>query len=199
MRRQGGGHIVNITSIGGKISVPHMLPYSAAKFAAVGFSEGFRRGGCARDQGADGRAGSDAPAPRERRVQRTAPQRVRLVQSGGQFAFHVDVRPDAARQVVDAIVNGESEIILTWQAALAVRVHGLMPGLSGDVLSLVNRLLPCADDSIGGATAHPGSRQPKCGVRFAAHHARQARRGRSQPALSGPRRVKVRIPDVLMA
>ena len=40
MRRQGGGHIVNITSIGGKISVPHMLPYSAAKFAAVGFSEG---------------------------------------------------------------------------------------------------------------------------------------------------------------
>ena len=63
---------------------------------------------------------------------------------------------DAARQVVDAIVNGESEIILTWQAALAVRVHGLMPGLSGDVLSMVNRLLPGAEDSMGGATAHPG-------------------------------------------
>ena len=34
------GRIANITSIGGKISVPHLLPYSCAKFAAVGFSEG---------------------------------------------------------------------------------------------------------------------------------------------------------------
>ncbi len=32
--------IVNIASIGGKIAVPHMLPYSASKFALVGFSEG---------------------------------------------------------------------------------------------------------------------------------------------------------------
>jgi short-subunit dehydrogenase len=39
-RRQGGGRIVNITSIGGKIAVPHLLPYSASKFAAVGLSEG---------------------------------------------------------------------------------------------------------------------------------------------------------------
>ena len=33
-----GGAIVNIASIGGKIAVPHMLPYSASKFALVGFS-----------------------------------------------------------------------------------------------------------------------------------------------------------------
>lgn len=38
--RQGGGHIVNITSVGGRISVPHLLPYSCAKFALVGFSTG---------------------------------------------------------------------------------------------------------------------------------------------------------------
>src|ERR687886_1310629 len=36
MRRQGGGRIVNIASIGGKIAVPHLLPYSASKFALVG-------------------------------------------------------------------------------------------------------------------------------------------------------------------
>src|SRR5205085_6314721 len=40
MKRQRHGRIVNITSIGGKISVPHLVPYSGAKFAAVGFSEG---------------------------------------------------------------------------------------------------------------------------------------------------------------
>ncbi len=42
MRRQQHGRIVTIASIGGKMSVPHLLPYSTAKFAAVGFSEGLR-------------------------------------------------------------------------------------------------------------------------------------------------------------
>ena len=42
MQRQAHGRIVTIASIGGKVSVPHLLPYSTAKFAAVGFSEGLR-------------------------------------------------------------------------------------------------------------------------------------------------------------
>ena len=42
MRRRGEGRIVNIASIGGKISVPHLVPYSASKFALVGLSEGLR-------------------------------------------------------------------------------------------------------------------------------------------------------------
>lgn len=33
---------MTITSIGGKVSVPHLMPYAAAKFAAVGLSEGLR-------------------------------------------------------------------------------------------------------------------------------------------------------------
>jgi NAD(P)-dependent dehydrogenase (short-subunit alcohol dehydrogenase family) len=40
MRTQRSGHIVNITSIGGRVSVPHLLPYACAKFALVGFSTG---------------------------------------------------------------------------------------------------------------------------------------------------------------
>ena len=42
MRERGGGRIVNITSIGGKLGIPHLLPYSASKFAAMGFSQGLR-------------------------------------------------------------------------------------------------------------------------------------------------------------
>ncbi|MBV9470161.1 MAG: SDR family oxidoreductase, partial [Abitibacteriaceae bacterium] len=42
MQRRRSGRIVNITSIGGKIAMPHLLPYSSAKFAAVAFSEGLR-------------------------------------------------------------------------------------------------------------------------------------------------------------
>lgn len=42
MQERGSGRIGNITSVGGKISIPHLLPYCAAKFAAAGFSEGLR-------------------------------------------------------------------------------------------------------------------------------------------------------------
>jgi NAD(P)-dependent dehydrogenase (short-subunit alcohol dehydrogenase family) len=42
MRQRREGRIVNISSIGGKVSVPHLLPYSASKFALVGLSEGLR-------------------------------------------------------------------------------------------------------------------------------------------------------------
>ena len=42
MRARHSGRIVNISSIGGKVSVPHLLPYCASKFALVGFSEGLR-------------------------------------------------------------------------------------------------------------------------------------------------------------
>ncbi len=42
MRSRKQGRIVNISSIGGKISVPHLVPYSASKFALVGLSKGLR-------------------------------------------------------------------------------------------------------------------------------------------------------------
>src|SRR5437016_11956196 len=42
MRAKGGGRIVNISSIGGRIAVPHMAAYSASKFALAGFSDAIR-------------------------------------------------------------------------------------------------------------------------------------------------------------
>lgn len=42
MKRQGGGRIVNISSIGGEVAVPHMAPYAASKFALVGLSDAYR-------------------------------------------------------------------------------------------------------------------------------------------------------------
>lgn len=42
MKRQGGGRIVNIASIGGKVAFPHLLPYTASKFALAGYSQGLR-------------------------------------------------------------------------------------------------------------------------------------------------------------
>jgi hypothetical protein len=55
----------------------------------------------------------------------------------------------AARQIIAACKRGDAEITLTLQAQLAVLFHGLFPGLTADVLGLVNRLLPSAAGGIG--------------------------------------------------
>lgn len=39
-RKQGVGKFINICSMGGRVAVPHMLPYDASKFALAGFSQG---------------------------------------------------------------------------------------------------------------------------------------------------------------
>src|SRR5215207_5962336 len=43
MKARGEGRIVNVSSIGGKVPAPHLLPYTAGKFALVGLSEGMRQ------------------------------------------------------------------------------------------------------------------------------------------------------------
>ncbi|GIX96165.1 estradiol 17-beta-dehydrogenase 2 [Caerostris extrusa] len=41
--RKSQGRVVNVTSLGGRVGVPHMTPYIVSKFAAVGFNECLRR------------------------------------------------------------------------------------------------------------------------------------------------------------
>ena len=40
MRERRRGHIGVVASVGGVVSPPHLLPYSTAKFAALGFTDG---------------------------------------------------------------------------------------------------------------------------------------------------------------
>ena len=42
MRRQGAGHIVNISSLGGLFGIPYQSIYSATKFAVEGATEALR-------------------------------------------------------------------------------------------------------------------------------------------------------------
>jgi len=144
MQARRSGHIAIITSIGGKISVPHLLPYSAAKFAAVGLAEGLRA-----ELASDGisvttvcpglmRTGSHLNADFKGQHR----QEFLWFSLGATLPFSSISAEDAARQIVGAIRRGDAEIILSWQASLAAAVHGLLPGLTADALGLVNRLLP---------------------------------------------------------
>jgi NAD(P)-dependent dehydrogenase (short-subunit alcohol dehydrogenase family) len=42
MRAKGEGRVVHVTAIGGRIGLPHLVPYCASKFALTGFSEALR-------------------------------------------------------------------------------------------------------------------------------------------------------------
>jgi len=142
------GRIVNITSIGGKVSVPHLLPYSSAKFAAVGFSEGLR----AELAGKGITVTTIVPGLMRTGGYLNARFKGRRKEEFTWFSLSSTLpllsmnAERAARQIVTAAKRGEAERILTFPAQLLARFHGLFPGATTDVLGLVNRLvLPGAD------------------------------------------------------
>jgi short-subunit dehydrogenase len=160
MRRRHQGRIVNITSIGGKISVPHLVPYSASKFALVGFSEGLRA-----ELAKDGiwvttvcpglmRTGSPVRAEFKGRHRE---EYVWFSISDALPFFSIGAER-AARQILAACRRGEAEIVLSLSAKVAVWFHGLFPGLTADVLGQVNRLLP-GSGGIGTQSAKGGESQ----------------------------------------
>jgi short-subunit dehydrogenase len=144
MRRRGQGRIVNISSIGGKISVPHLLPYSVGKFALTGFSEGLR------SELLKDNIYVTTVCPG---LMRTGSSRNALFkgQNENEYAWFSisDSLPlismgaeRAARQIVNATRDGCAELVLSLPAKAAVKLHGVAPGTFSDLLSLADRMLP---------------------------------------------------------
>jgi len=142
MRRQGHGRIVTIGSIGGKISVPRLLPYSTAKFAAVGFSEGLRaelgRGPVTVTTVVPGlmRTGSHLQA----RFTGQPAKEFTWFSLGASLPLVSVVAESAERQIIAAVRQRRAEIILTPAGQLVSRAAGIVPGLTSEILHLVQRL-----------------------------------------------------------
>lgn len=155
MVERGRGRIVNITSIGGKISIPHLVPYACAKFAAVGFSEGLyaelKRYGVHVLTVVPGlmRTGSHLNAQFKGKHEKEYGW---FALSGTNPLFSISVER-AARQIVNATRRKQPELVISWQAELLARSHGIAPELTLRALSLVNQLLPDAE----GATSQKKS------------------------------------------
>jgi NAD(P)-dependent dehydrogenase (short-subunit alcohol dehydrogenase family) len=144
MRRRREGRIVNISSIGGKISVPHLVPYSASKFALVGLSEGLRaelrKDGVVVTTVCPGLMRTGSPRNATFKGQHRAEYAWFSISDALPVTAMMAER--AARQIIDACKRGDAEVVLSIQAQLAVKFHGLFPGLTADLLGLINRLLP---------------------------------------------------------
>jgi short-subunit dehydrogenase len=144
MRREGHGRIVNISSIGGRISVPHMLPYSASKFALAGFSEGLRTE-LARDNIVvttvfPGLMRTGSPVNALFKGQRPQEYAWFAISDSLPLAsINVD---RAAHQIIQACRHGNAELVITVQAKLAILARQLAPELFAGAMTLVNGLLP---------------------------------------------------------
>jgi short-subunit dehydrogenase len=144
MRERAAGRVVNITSVGGKVAVPHLLPYGCAKFAAVGFSEGMR-----------------AELAKDNIKVTTVVPGLMRTGSHANAMFKGDHRKEyswfalgatlpiiamsaqrAARCIVDAAARGAAEIILGLPAKMLVMAHGVAPGTISDLMGVANRFMP---------------------------------------------------------
>jgi short-subunit dehydrogenase len=144
MRRRGEGRIVNISSIGGQIGVPHLVPYCASKFALNGLSQGLRaeliKDGVYVTTVCPGlmRTGSPRNAlfKGKHRAEYTW---FSISGSIPPFSMNAD---RAARQVISACRYGRAKVTLSIPAKLAVAANTLAPELTADVLSLGASMLP---------------------------------------------------------
>ncbi len=144
MRRAGGGRIVNIASVGGKVAVPHMAPYSMSKFALVGLSDAFRA-----ELAQDNiqvttvtpgmmRTGSQVHA--KFKGNHGAEYTWFSLSTALPFAA-VDAERAAAK-IVEACRNGQSSLIIGFPARVAIIGNAVFPSLTGRFMKLVNRILP---------------------------------------------------------
>ena len=149
--KSGEGRIVNISSIGGLVSVPHLLPYSTSKFALTGFSLGLRT----------------ELAQRGISVVTICPG---LMRTGSPVnaQFKGDVRAEyawfsvadslpflsmkaerAAREIVRASRRGDVLLVLGLPAKLGALANALFPSLVVRGSELVARALPQSSDPKG--------------------------------------------------
>jgi NAD(P)-dependent dehydrogenase (short-subunit alcohol dehydrogenase family) len=144
MRRQGEGRIVNISSIGGRIALPHLLPYSASKFALVGLSDGLRvelaRDNIVVTTVCPGlmRTGSAVNAM----FKGQRPQEYAWFAISDSLPISSIDAGRAARQIIDACRHGDAELVISVQAKLAVLARTLAPELFADVMAMINQVLP---------------------------------------------------------
>jgi NAD(P)-dependent dehydrogenase (short-subunit alcohol dehydrogenase family) len=146
MRGRRDGRIVNISSIGGKVSIPHLVPYSASKFALVGLSEGLRaelkKDGVVVTTVCPGLMRTGSPRNATFKGQHRAEYAWFSISDALPISAMKAER--AARQIIAACKRGDAEVVLSIQAEIVAKFHGLFPALTADLLGLVNYLLPGA-------------------------------------------------------
>ena len=155
MRQRRSGQIVNISSIGGRISIPHFAPYCASKFALVALSEGM---------GAELEKDGLSVVTVTPGLMRTGSQRNALFKGRYQAEFawfsigaslpalSID-SATAARRIVEACRSNTRCVFVSGPSSFLSRLNGLAPELGRLVAEQLNKLLPASESM---TEARPG-------------------------------------------
>jgi NAD(P)-dependent dehydrogenase (short-subunit alcohol dehydrogenase family) len=147
-----GGRIVNISSLGGRMAVPHLLPYCVGKFALSALSDGLQAELASRAI----RVTTVSPG-----LMRTGSHRNVLVRGrhadeslwfglGGATPLTSMRANRAARAIVEACRAGRARLTLSWQAHAALLAQALAPGAVAAVnAAAASRLLPGPTAALG--------------------------------------------------
>lgn len=144
MKERKNGQIINITSVGGKVSIPHLLPYSAAKFAAVGFSEGIsaelRKDNIHVTTIIPGlmRTGSYLNALFQR-DNKTEFKIFSLMSTAPLITISADY---AARMTIKAIKSKKIELVLGLPAKVLIEAHHFFPETSIKLFGFLSQFIP---------------------------------------------------------
>lgn len=146
MRLRKSGHILNITSLGGKLPIPHQGAYVVGKYAATGWSQTLaielRREGIA--------VSTVTPPP----IRNGAPLHTHFKGDyEGEFEWFAQTLNDpwmatsaekVAGVVVGLLQSGGGEHSISAGAAVFARLYAAFPNLTSKVLTLFERRMPPA-------------------------------------------------------
>lgn len=144
LKQSGGGKIINISSIGGKIPVPHLAPYCASKFALAGLSETLsaelKKDGICVTTVYPGlmRTGSPIQAVFKGDYEK---EYAWFAMSDNTPGISVSAET-AAHVIVKAARNELSHIVISIPAKIAVLFFNLFPETFSALIRIVTRLMP---------------------------------------------------------
>lgn len=140
MKRRQSGRIVNVGSIGSKLAVPHLLAYSASKFALYGFSQGLRaevaKDGICVTTAVPGLMRTGSPRHVETKGNHEKEYTWFILSDSMPGLSMSAVR--AARKIVNACVAGRGEVQVGLPAKLISKAAALAPNVVGSILSVTN-------------------------------------------------------------
>jgi short-subunit dehydrogenase len=144
MRDQGGGRIVNIASLGGRIAMPHLAPYCASKSALVGLSEAVRTELSRHNIFVTTvypsliRTGSVLNAKFKGRHE----EEYTWFAISDSLPFLSMSAERAAGKILDAVRHGDASERIGPMSHLAMMLEAAFPELLADILAVINHVLP---------------------------------------------------------
>jgi short-subunit dehydrogenase len=140
----GGGRIVNICSVGGKIPVPHMSSYCAGKFALAGFSESLgielAHHNIAVTTVYPGMMQTGSPI--QAVFKGDQEKEYAWFQTGDLLPLISVSAESAAKQIVDGVRYGNSQVEFPSAISIGTKLYALFPEMYNFAMRQTVRLLP---------------------------------------------------------